>query len=219
MTKSSCTSTLAILAIATLMSIASVSCGMMKKETANDYPRHQTRTPGAVWRSNNNHSRDWARTAPNDDDYYDDRGIDNSQATDEQWKNLDIKLNRRDNKVLYKEVKSWLGTPYQGGGHKKQQGTDCSGFVMELYLSVYDKQLERRGGKMFYNNCEPISKNALREGDLVFFSIGNGGKISHVGIYLKDNKFAHASSSRGVIISDLDEKYYTKHFFAAGRVK
>lgn len=211
-----------IIASALLLAISSVSCGMLKREAedASDYPSRRTRTPGAVWRNSGSHSRDWAKTKPNDDDYYDDRGIDKDYvATDEEWKQLEIKLGRHDNKALYKEIKSWLGTPYSGGGHTKKVGTDCSGFVMELYLTVYNMKLERRGGLQFYNNCEPIDKKALREGDLVFFNNGEGGKISHVGIYLKDNKFAHASSSRGVIISDLSEKYYLKHFFAAGRVK
>lgn len=213
-----------ILTTALLLGIAGDSCGIMKKtyeEDASEYPMRQTRTPGAVWRNNGNHSRDWAKTKPNDDDYYDDRGIDQEieNATDEQWKKLDIKLGRHDNKALYKEVKGWLGTPYSGGGHKKQVGTDCSGFVMEIYLTVYNKRLERRGSLQFYNNCEPIDKGSLREGDLVFFHNGSGGKISHVGLYLKNNKFVHASSSRGVVVSDLTEKYYVNHYFAAGRVK
>ena len=80
-------------------------------------------------------------------------------------------------------------------------------------------RIERRGSLMYYNNCEPISKDALREGDLVFFHDGSGSRISHVGIYLRDNKFAHASSSRGVVIDDLNAKYYVNHFYAAGRVK
>lgn len=205
-----------------LLALSSVSCGVLKRESEDtgNYPSRRARTPNAVWRNNGSHNRDWARTKPNDDDYYDDRGIDkNPPPTDDEWKRLDIKLGRHDNKTLYKEIKSWLGTPYSGGGHTKQVGTDCSGFVMELYLTVYNMRLERRGGLQFYNNCEPIDKEALREGDLVFFNNGQGGKISHVGIYLKDNKFAHASSSRGVVISDLSENYYVKHFFAAGRVK
>lgn len=214
---------LLILASALLLALSSVSCGVMRHAYNDDsgYPNKRGRTTGAVRRNNNgNHDRDWAKTKPNDDDNYDDRGIDNgSSATDDEWKRLDIKLGRHDNKKLYNEIKSWLGTPYSGGGHTKQVGTDCSGFVMELYLSVYNISLERRGGLQFYNNCEPIDKEALREGDLVFFNNGEGGKISHVGIYLKENKFAHASSSRGVVIDDLTAKYYVRHFFAAGRVK
>lgn len=214
---------LIIIVSALLLALSSVSCGVMRQ--ANDdesgYPTGKRRTPSSVRRTGGNHNRDWAKTKPNDDGYYDDdRNIVNGPtATDEEWKLLDIKLGRHDNKRLYNEIKSWLGTPYSGGGHTKQVGTDCSGFVMELYLSVYNIPLERRGGLQYYNNCTPIDKEALREGDLVFFNNGDGGKITHVGIYLKDNKFAHASSSRGVVIDDLTAKYYVKHFFAAGRVK
>jgi lipoprotein Spr len=211
-----------ILTTALLLALLSVSCGVMKQANDDDsgYPTKRGRTSSAVRRTGGNHNRDWAKAKPNDDNLYDDRGVDNGPiATDEEWKKLDIKLGRHDNKRLYNEIKSWLGTPYSGGGHTKQVGTDCSGFVMELYLTVYNISLERRGGLQFYNNCEPIDKSALREGDLVFFNNGDGGKISHVGIYLKDNKFAHASSSRGVVIDDLTAKYYVKHFFAAGRVK
>ncbi len=211
-----------ILASALLLALSSLSCGVMKQANDDDsgYPTKRGRTSSAVRRTGGNHNRDWAKTKPNDDNFYDDRGIDNGPiATDEEWKNLDIKLGRHDNKKLYNEIKSWLGTPYSGGGHTKQVGTDCSGFVMELYLTVYNISLERRGGLQYYNNCSPIDKEDLREGDLVFFNNGDGGKITHVGIYLKDNKFAHASSSRGVVIDDLTAKYYVKHFFAAGRVK
>lgn len=211
-----------ILATSLLLALLSLSCGVMKQ--ANDYdsgyPTKRGRTSSAVRRTGGNHNRDWAKTKPNDDDLYDNRGIDNGPAaTDDEWKRLDIKLGRHDNKKLYNEIKSWLGTPYSGGGHTKQVGADCSGFVMELYLTVYNIPLERRGGLQYYNNCSPIDKEDLREGDLVFFNNGDGGKITHVGIYLKDNKFAHASSSRGVVIDDLTAKYYVKHFFAAGRVK
>lgn len=212
-----------ILVSALLLALSGVSCGVMRQ--ANDdgsgYPIKRGQNTGAVRRNTNgNHNRDWAKTKPNDDDNYDDRGIDNGTiATDDEWKRLDIKLCRNDNKALYNEIRTWLGTPYSGGGHTKQVGTDCSGFVMELYLTVYNKALERRGGLQYYNNCEPIKKEDLREGDLIFFNNGDGGSITHVGIYLKDNKFAHASSSRGVVIDDLTTNYYVKHFFAAGRVK
>lgn len=208
---------------ALLLALSSVSCGVMRQANEDDsgYPTGQRRTPSAVRRTGGNHDRSLVTPKPNDEGNYDDRGIDENPtiATDDEWKRLDIKLGRHDNKALYNEIKSWLGTPYSGGGHTKQVGADCSGFVMELYLTVYNIPLERRGGLQYYNNCTPIDKEDLREGDLVFFNNGEGGKISHVGIYLKDNKFAHASSSRGVVIDDLTAKYYVKHFFAAGRVK
>ena len=211
-----------IIALALLLALSGVSCGVMKQAGDDDsgYPTKRGRTTSAVRRTGGNHNRDWARTKPNDDDYYDDRGIDDpsANATDAQWKLLDIKLGRHDNKALYNEVKTWLGTPYRGGGHTKQVGADCSGFVMEVYLSVYNIALERRGSLQYSKNCTPIDKSELREGDLVFFHGGSGDRITHVGLYLKNNKFVHASSSRGVIVSDLTQKYYVEHYYGAGRV-
>ena len=214
-----------------IMSVANVSCGFLKQSEIVDTPIESNnttkspntnkRTPGAVWRNNGSHDRGWARTSPSDNGYTEEKDLNEKKtpATDDEWKRLDINLGRNDNKALYKEIKSWLGTPYAGGGHQKQVGTDCSGFVMELYLSVYTIPLERRGSLMYSNNCVHINKTELREGDLVFFHDGSGSRISHVGIYLKDNKFAHASSSRGVVIDDLTANYYVKHYYAAGRVK
>ena len=80
-----------------LLALSSVSCGVMKRDLDDDidsgYPTRQRRTHSSVRRNNGNHNRDWAKTKPNDDDYYDDRGIDNGpSATDEEWKRLDIKL-------------------------------------------------------------------------------------------------------------------------------
>lgn len=69
-----------------------------------------------------------------------------------------------------------------------------------------------------YKKVDPIKKGELREGDLVFFKIKKG-RISHVGIYLGQNKFAHASTQLGVTISDLTEPYYQKYFYQAGRIK
>lgn len=67
-------------------------------------------------------------------------------------------------------------------------------------------------------DCHKVSKRNLREGDLVFFHNGRKKRIaSHVGIYLKNNKFIHASTSRGVIISSLNEDYYRKHWLSGGR--
>jgi lipoprotein Spr len=65
---------------------------------------------------------------------------------------------------------------------------------------------------------KPIKKSALKEGDLVFFKIKQK-RISHVGVYVGNNKFAHASVQNGVIISDLDEPYYKMYFYKGGRVE
>jgi lipoprotein Spr len=64
-----------------------------------------------------------------------------------------------------------------------------------------------------------VSKNNLVSGDLVFFSTGKKGKVSHVGVYLKDGKFIHASSSRGVVVSDLNQNFYKNNFISGGKVK
>lgn len=98
-------------------------------------------------------------------------------------------------------------------------GTDCSGMVMVVYQNVYGIQLERNSAKIYENNCKDIHKKDLHEGDLVFFNNGKTSKITHVGIYLKEGKFVHASSSRGVVVSDLEQRYYVTHWQCAGRVK
>ena len=142
-----------------------------------------------------------------------------SAVSDDGWSTLDIKLDRNDNKALYKEIKEWLGTPYKYAKALKGVGSDCSGFVMMVYLAVYDKPIERNSARIFTKNCREISRDQLKEGDLVFFSGNKIGGITHVGIYLKDGYFAHASSSKGVVISSLSQRYYVNHFKCAGRVK
>lgn len=130
-----------------------------------------------------------------------------------------IKMERGDNKALYDAAQRWLGTPYRYGGHS-HDGTDCSGMTMEMYKEVYGIDLERNSGEQFRKNCGKISKEKLREGDLVFFATGKDkSRINHVGIYLKDHYFIHSSSSRGVVVSSLDEDYYLKCYVASGRVK
>ena len=143
---------------------------------------------------------------------------DDSRNTNAKWKALDIRLTRHDNKTLYRELKQWLGTPYKYAASEKGRGTDCSGMVMEVYKKVYDIKLERNSAKIFEKNCREIGRHRLKEADLVFFNNGKSGRITHVGIYLKEGYFVHASSSRGVIVSHLTEKYYDTHFQCAGRV-
>ncbi|MFM2206027.1 MAG: hypothetical protein RL213_2 [Bacteroidota bacterium] len=116
--------------------------------------------------------------------------------------------------MLFETVGRWLGTPYKYAGDSKK-GIDCSGFASMVYRNVYSLQLEG-GSSEIYQHAAPVSKDSLREGDLVFFKI-RPSRISHVGVYLGDNKFAHASVHAGVIISDLDEPYYRQRFYKGGR--
>jgi len=126
-----------------------------------------------------------------------------------------VVINNIQDTVLKNKVKEWLGTPYKYGGCSKD-GIDCSCFTRTLLKEVYDVDLGRSSRDM-YNHIKPLSKkNNLKEGDLVFFKI-NKGKISHVGIYLSDGNFIHSSTSLGVIINNLSENYYLKHYFKGGR--
>lgn len=124
----------------------------------------------------------------------------------------------KDEIKLIKEAKSWIGTKYKYGGHSRE-GTDCSGFVLQVYKAVYDLKLPR-SSKEQYTFCEKISKNKMRVGDLVFFATGKSKDVvSHVGIYIGNNEFIHASSSKGVVISNLDQNYYVRTFVSAGKVE
>ena len=116
---------------------------------------------------------------------------------------------------LYYQVYNWIGAKYKYSGDTKK-GIDCSGFTTEIYKHVYCIELTGGSGDI-YKHVTPINKMDLKEGDLVFFKIYKG-RISHVGIFLGKNKFVHATTQHGVIISDLNEDYYKKYYFKAGRI-
>lgn len=118
------------------------------------------------------------------------------------------------NLPLYRFVDSWYGVPYLYGG-KTKQGIDCSGFSCALYREVYKKNMAGSAATLF-TKCKPVKEKDLKEGDLVFFKIGSD-KISHVGVYLQNSHFVHASTKRGVVISSLTEAYYSKYFYKGGR--
>lgn len=129
---------------------------------------------------------------------------------------LGVDINMEDNHKLYFESAKWIGTPYKEGGDSAL-GTDCSGLTFQIFQKVYNIQLPRNTEEL-KKKCHKISKNKLQEGDLVFFSSNRSkNMVAHVGIYLKKGQFIHASSSNGVIISHLNEKYYAKHWISGGR--
>lgn len=132
---------------------------------------------------------------------------------------LDMDIDMDDNHRLLVESSQWIGVPYRAGGNT-MKGTDCSGLTYNIYKKVYRKHLKRNSEQQRKENCRKVSKHKLQEGDLVFFHNGrNKRTASHVGIYLKDNRFIHASTSRGVIVSRLDEPYYRRVWMQGGRVK
>lgn len=117
---------------------------------------------------------------------------------------------------LYSFIDEWKGIPHRLGGQTRD-GIDCSAFINELFNKVYKKSLPRSSADMA-NDVKRKYENQLVEGDLVFFSFGKG-PIDHVGLYLRNNKFVHVSTNKGVIISDLHESWYYKYFVRAGTVK
>ena len=199
--------TILYLAAAIFMSLPVVSCRSTSHTTHTYRPYHERRNRGVAPHDDTPSVSDPHKPTPGG----------NGLVSDE-WAQLDIKLGRNDNKKLYKELKRWLGTPYAHARQDCGEGTDCSGMVMVVYQEVYGIKLNRNSAKILEQNCRPIDLDDLREGDLVFFFTSDEERISHVGIYLKDNKFVHASSSRGVVVDDLRQNYYATHFHSAGRV-
>ena len=142
------------------------------------------------------------------------------RQTKEVYEALGLRADRNDNLSLYKEATTWLHVRHVDGGTSRN-GTDCSFLVYSIYKAVYHKTLERNSTAMLAKSCERIQRSRLKEGDLVFFNTGGTSKsyVNHVGIFLKDTKFLHSSTSKGVIVSDLDEAYYRKTWVCGGRVK
>ncbi|HZY39507.1 MAG TPA: NlpC/P60 family protein [Mucilaginibacter sp.] len=148
---------------------------------------------------------------PADDKNSDDQ---ESLAKDYLSQIMGVALSATSNMKLFHFVYDWIGTPYHFGGSSKK-GIDCSGFTKQLYSDVFNMDLERNSRDIF-SMVTPVKKEDLQEGDLVFFKI-HSRRISHVGIYLGNNRFAHASS-RGVAISSLDDSYYRRYFYRGGRM-
>lgn len=117
---------------------------------------------------------------------------------------------------LYAFIDEWVGVKYKYGGTTKK-GVDCSGFTNLLYNNVFKRELPRSSSDIAAV-AKSVSKKELSEGDFVFFSI-RSNKVDHVGIYLANNRFVHASTSKGVIISNLEHPYYAKHFKTGGRLE
>lgn len=116
--------------------------------------------------------------------------------------------------LLRKEYSSWQGTPYRLGGENKK-GIDCSALVQNIYRNSFNIKLPRSTKKQAETGFF-IYKNNLKIADLVFFK--TGWKVRHVGIYLGDNQFLHASTSKGVMISSLDNIYWRTKYWQSRRV-
>ena len=127
---------------------------------------------------------------------------------------LDTEVEAVWNISLLKLMDEWFGTRYRLGGTSKT-GIDCSALMQVFFTALYGVSLPRTAREQ-YQASRRISRTELKEGDLVFFNTTGG--VSHVGMYLQNNKFVHASSS-GVTISDLFEDYWMKRFIGVGRME
>jgi probable lipoprotein NlpC len=128
---------------------------------------------------------------------------------------MNVSKNDINNGKLYEFIDDWEGTKYQFGGLDKQ-GIDCSGLVYLVYQEVYDKKIPRTTSQQV-DIIKRKYENQLREGDLVFFDY-DGKKFSHVGVYLQNGYFFHASTSRGVMIGKLKDGYNYKYFSRCGSI-
>lgn len=122
-----------------------------------------------------------------------------------------------DARKVLDEAYAMLGTPYRSGGETRR-GIDCSGLTCVAFKNATGIKLPRSSREQ-QEYCQRIRRSELRPGDLVFFASRRGGnKINHVAIYVGDNSIIHATSSQGVVVSNLDEEYWKSHFYSCGRV-
>lgn len=157
-----------------------------------------------------------------DDDMPDDQGIDITEVI----KNLstqNVNSNPVENQNNFKEqvlmeIIKYLDTPYKYGGNSIN-GIDCSAFTKTIYSNVLSIDLLRSARDQYTQGIEISNRDELRFGDLVFFDTRRRVKPGHVGIYIGDNLFAHSSSKNGVIVSSLDQDYYSRKFMGGRRIE
>lgn len=123
-----------------------------------------------------------------------------------------------DTRAILSEAKKWLGVPYRYGGNDKS-GVDCSGLIVGVFDNALNMKLPRNSAKQ-NEFCIDIDRKGLQPGDLVFFDTtrNHNGHVSHVGLYIGDGRMIHSSSSKGVIVSAIDDNYYAERFIAGGRI-
>lgn len=117
--------------------------------------------------------------------------------------------------ALVRELDEWRGTPYRLGGESRQ-GIDCSAFVQRTFKDQFNVVLPRTTSQQMHVGTEVNRGEPLLVGDLLFFRIGYVGK--HVGIYLGEGEFMHASTQEGVTVSALNDLYWKKTFWRIRRV-
>lgn len=112
------------------------------------------------------------------------------------------------------QYQKWKGTQYQWGG-TTQRGVDCSALMQHLFSDAAHLDLPRTTSEQIHRGVQ-VAQYRLRPGDLVFFQTGPNRK--HVGVYIGDSQFIHASSSQGVTVSTLTDSYWQERFITARRI-
>ena len=160
--------------------------------------------------------------AMDDDEIPDDQGIDISTVMSQLNTNRNSTDLEADNSTtkekMLMEIIKYLNTPYKYGGNSTN-GIDCSAFTQAVYHNVLSLDLNRSAREQFKQGIEVDDREDLKFGDLVFFNTRRRVRPGHVGIYIGDNLFAHASSKNGVIVSSLDQDYYSRRFMGGRRVE
>ncbi|MEY1577395.1 bifunctional murein DD-endopeptidase/murein LD-carboxypeptidase [Providencia manganoxydans] len=115
---------------------------------------------------------------------------------------------------IMEQYANWKGVSYRLGGTTKS-GVDCSSFVQRTFIEQFGVALPRTTSEQ-ESSGKSVSRNSLKAGDLVLFKTGR--RMKHVGIYIGDNKFVHASTSSGVIVSEMTNEYWNKRYYAGRRI-
>jgi cell wall-associated NlpC family hydrolase len=167
--------------------------------------------------------RDFDLSNPDTDEKYEDEILYQPTNVSVNEKEFIInKLSRVTNSSKKKEkflseIISYLNTPYRYGGNSRS-GIDCSAFTQTVYRNSLDVSLPRTAREQYRKWKTFDDRDKLKFGDLVYFNTSRIYYPGHVGIYLDDDLFAHASSSKGVIVSSLANDYYSNKFIGANRV-
>lgn len=120
--------------------------------------------------------------------------------------------------VLFRAL-GLVGTPYRYGGNTPDGGFDCSGLIGYVYRDAAGVLLPRSTRELMAMRAQPVPRNALLAGDLVFFATDGGGRVSHAGIYVGEGRFVHAPSSGGTVrLDSLSTTYWQKTYLDARRV-
>jgi cell wall-associated NlpC family hydrolase len=116
------------------------------------------------------------------------------------------------------EIIKYLNTPYKFGGNS-WKGIDCSAFTQNVFEKSFSLELPRSAREQYTIGQEINDRSNLKFGDLVFFNTRRRVKPGHVGIYIGENLFAHASRKAGVTVSSLDNNYYSNRYMGARRIE